>query len=218
MSIIMSAAVCLHAEGQATEQQKQMPENKGIITIDIPESKKNVTVAPGGITPVGKSETILRTQPTDDKTITRTPGTDNEQVFPKKHKLNFEGKYYIPQEGTPEWYEESVLNNREGIKWESFSDDLFIVRPGDSWTDLSKTFNFQFATAVSSLAFIAFTHTDNLKTEGRFKGFLLTAALMTGLEAINSTAPKQHFCAKNLTASIAGSLCGSFVLTIGFGF
>ncbi|MFH1075013.1 MAG: hypothetical protein V1752_07995 [Candidatus Firestonebacteria bacterium] len=215
---VLSTTVFALAEEKATEQQKQIPENKGMITIDMPESKKNVTISPEMITPPDKTETIIKILPTDQKIITRTIGTDPEQVFPAKFKLNFEGKYYIPAEGTTEWYTEAVKNNKEGIKWENFSDDLFINRPGDTWNDLSKMFYFQFATTVSSLAFLSFAQTDGLKTEGRIKGFLLTAAIVTGLEIINSTHPKQHFCAKNFAAGLTGSLCGSFVLTAGFGF
>jgi len=145
-------------------------------------------------------------------------GLYNKQVLIKEPKPNFEGKYYIPAEGTAEWYAESVKVNNEGIKWESFYDDLVVLRPGDSWNDTTKTLDFQFGTTISALAFLGFAQNGGSKTGDRIKGFLVSAAIMTGLEAINSTRPKQHFCAKNLTAGIAGSIFGSFVLTVGFGF
>ncbi|OGF48881.1 MAG: hypothetical protein A2231_07720 [Candidatus Firestonebacteria bacterium RIFOXYA2_FULL_40_8] len=220
VSVLLSAVIFAQGEdkGRITVEQKQMPENKGMITIDIPESKKNVNVSPEKITPPDKTETIIKTNSSDEKAIIRTPASDNEKTFPGKPKLNYQGKYYIPQEGTTEWFAEANKNNTEGIKWESFCDDIFINRPGDTWTDMTKTFNFQFATTVSALAFLSFTQVDNLKTEARFKGFLVTTAIITGLELINSSHPNQHFCAKNFTAGVAGSLCGSFVLTVGFGF
>ena len=214
----LAMASMLFAEGNLTEQQKQIPDNKGIITIDVPAQKKNVAVAPEKITPPGKNETIIKIQPSDQNTITQTRANENEPTFPLRPKLNYEGKYYIPLEGSTEWILEEVKTKSEGILWENGWDDLFINRPGDSWNDYSKMFNFQFATTVSVLTFLSFNSKDNLALEAHCKSFLVTALLMTALELIDSSSTKQHFCLKDYTGGLAGALAGSFVLTIGFGF
>ena len=196
------------------EEQKKLPETQGLITIDTPELKKNMNLPEAPV----KSAPAIKIQPPRQNTVTKVIGTDIEMVFPSKPKLNFQGKYYIPAEDTTEWYDEAVKNNRQGIRWDDFCDDLFIVRPGDTWYDFPKVFNFQLAATVSSLAFVGFTQNSGSKSEGRLKSLVFTTALVTVIELLNSTNPKQHFCAKNLAAGVTGSLFGSYILTAGFGF
>ena len=202
------------AEGTITEQQKQIPENKGVIIIELPEQKKNVNIAPGSIMPRDKG----LIQPAEQNVILKTNSLDNEQTFPAKPKYNFGGRYYIPLEGSSDWIAEKVRNTIQGISWDSCCDDLFINRPGDSWNDTSKVFNFQFATAISSLAFIYFNKTDGKKLEDRGKAYCATAVHMALIEWSNASSSKNHFCAKNLGAGLAGAACGSFLVTIGSGF
>ena len=215
LSIFLTATTMVKAEETITEQQKQIPENKGVIIIELPEQKKNVNSAPNSI--LSKEKNGLNILPGEQNVLIKTKSLDNVPTFPPKTRLNFQHKYYIPGEGTAEWISEGLKNKNEGIMWESCWDDLTINRPGDSWNDLSKVFNFQFATTVSALGVIYFKHFDGLILEDRGKAFIITAVIMTLIE-LSTLSPKDHFCAKDFAAGLAGAACGSFVITIGFGF
>ncbi len=216
LALFLAATSLLRAEGNITEQQKQIPDNKGVLVIELPGQKRNVNVAPDSIIPENKNNPDLRS--TDQNIILKTRSRDNNPTFPPKPTLNVSGRYYVPAENSPEWVYERLKAETEGIKWENCLDDLTLNRPGDSWDGMSKVFNFQFATTISALSFLTFYNKDGLKMEDRGKAFLLTAVVMTIVELANSSGPKNHFCSKNLASSLAGAACGSFLITAGIGF
>lgn len=215
LAVFFAATTVAFAQSNLTQQQKQIPENKGTIVIEVPEQKKNVNISPDSIQP-GKADPEMEKK--EPNIIIKTKSLDNDPTFPERPKLNYEGKYYIPAEGTAEWIMEDLKNRNEGIRWDNGWDDLTINRPGDTWGDITKVFNFQFATTVSTLGFLYFYKVDGLVLEDRAKSFFITSVFMALLELVDATSPKNHFCTKDFGAGLAGALCGSLVITIGFGF
>lgn len=161
-----------------------------------------------------------------DIELTITSKSSGNIVFVKKNAFKYipaaniselpaESKtvYKKPKEDTVEWLLEAKKG--EKILWQDPWEDLFNNKPGDSWNDYQKYYEFTLAGIAGYGAFMAFASKDNLLEEARLKAFSTVSIIVIATEIIGSvTADKSHFCTKNIVAGMTGAAFGGVILTL----
>lgn len=138
----------------------------------------------------------------------------NLTELPLSSKISYK-KPPALKENSVEWLAESFKGEKN--MYDSFFEDLFNNKPGDSWNDYQKYFEFTLSAIAGYGSFILYASKDNLLGEARLKSIATISIFVIAIELIESvTNNKSHFCAKDIAAGISGAAIGGAIITLGY--